>query len=462
MQFTSDTLPSTDFNTMIIVLLALCCLAAAAGAKPASYGVGQHPVHYWDILMDNPHGAAVTCLGSPGANPANSAGWSCTGSTPVPVGTVCTATCPDGGGPVIARCGDNGQWTQNGAQCLAPSCFSGNSKVVIKEADEPVAIRDLRIGDHVLCVDGGDDLMTPGSGHWCPVMNFARAEEAVFQDMVRINFTAANGTKGSTTISFGHQLHVMSNTASSLPQGNVSQLGPYIAIHAMHARPGQQLPAATTSDVNARFTTVVIDSVEAVNATGKYIPVIAHPYLLVDGVVAPLWTTFWDIQFTGAAVADAPDRYHAINALRHILHAPVWTQRLQAKGTPGRLATWGGNPRAPAMKFFSEAWTTFITNGTGIASGVANMTKALEWFRPRYDAFKADPSKAITFDDVAAVWPQLFEDGAGLSPAGQASLDTTSSGNPTTPAVCNDGLSLADPDGGLLPSCTLAETFTYR
>jgi len=41
--------------------------------------------------------------------------------------------------------------------------------------------------------------------------------------MVRINFTAANGTKGSTTISFGHQLHVMSNTASSLPQGNVSQ-----------------------------------------------------------------------------------------------------------------------------------------------------------------------------------------------------------------------------------------------
>jgi len=174
------------------------------------------------------------------------------------------------------------------------------------------------------------------------------------------------------------------------------------------------------------------------------------------------WTTFWDIQFTGAAVADAPDRYHAINALRHILHAPVWTQRLQAKGTPGRLATWGGNPRAPAMKFFSEAWTTFITNGTGIASGVANMTKALEWFRPRYDAFKADPSKAITFDDVAAVWPQLFEDGAGLSPAGQASLDTTSSGNPTTPAVCNDGLSLADPDGGLLPSCTLAETFTYR
>lgn len=67
--------------------------------------------------------------------------------------------------------------------------------------------------------------------------------------------------------------------------------------------------------------------------------------------------------------------------------------------------------------FFSDAWDTFITSGTGIASGVANMTKALEWFRPRYEAFKADPSKAITFEDVAAVWPELFKDGAGLSPA---------------------------------------------
>jgi len=66
-----------------------------------------------------------------------------------------------------------------------------------------VAIRDLRVGDHVLCVDGGDDLMTPGSAHWCPVMNFRAEDETVFSDMVRINFTHTNGTKGSMTLSFG-------------------------------------------------------------------------------------------------------------------------------------------------------------------------------------------------------------------------------------------------------------------
>lgn len=65
-------------------------------------------------------------------------------------------------------------------------------------------------------------------------------------------------------------------------------VGSYFALDALHARPGQQLPVATSTDVDARFTTVVIDSVEVVNATGKFIPAIAHPYLLVDGVVAPL------------------------------------------------------------------------------------------------------------------------------------------------------------------------------
>lgn len=79
------------------------------------------------------------------------------------------------------------------------------------------------MNDHVLCVDGGDDLMTPGHAEWCEVVNFARAHEDVFQDMVLINFTASDGTKGSTTMSFGHQLHVMSNPANSSPRGSVSQ-----------------------------------------------------------------------------------------------------------------------------------------------------------------------------------------------------------------------------------------------
>lgn len=80
---------------------------------------------------------------------------------------------------------------------------------------------------------------------------------------------------------------------------------------------------------------------------------------------------FGGIQFTGAAVANAPDRYHAVNALQHIIRSPLWTQRLQAKGTPARLATWGSESRAPIAGTFVKSWLAYVGNGTGLASGVA-------------------------------------------------------------------------------------------
>lgn len=52
------------------------------------------------------------------------------------------------------------------------SCFSGDSKVVTRESSEPVAMRDLRIGEHVLCYEGGPDLMAPQAERWCEVKNF--------------------------------------------------------------------------------------------------------------------------------------------------------------------------------------------------------------------------------------------------------------------------------------------------
>lgn len=41
-------------------------------------------------------------------------------------------------------------------------------------------------------------------------------------------------------------------------------------------------------------------------------------------------------------------------------------------------------------------------------SGKANFTRALEWFVPRYHAWKKDSSKLITEVDVLSVWPTLF------------------------------------------------------
>jgi hypothetical protein len=47
--------------------------------------------------------------------------------------------------------------------------------VVIKESEVPVAMRDLQVGQHMQCVDSGDDLTEPSAVRWCEVINFVSA-----------------------------------------------------------------------------------------------------------------------------------------------------------------------------------------------------------------------------------------------------------------------------------------------
>lgn len=58
---------------------------------------------------------------------------------------------------------------------------------------------------------------------------------------------------------------------------------------------------------------------------------------------------------------------------------------------------------------------------TASGGGIANFTRALQWFKPRYDAWLADPSQAITDADVLEAWPTMFDSTpspAGLDSAG--------------------------------------------
>lgn len=62
-----------------------------------------------------------------------------------------------------------------GVCCVAGTgngCFSSNTRVVIQESPVPVAIRDVEVGQHLLCFDGGDDMLAPGVARWCEVKNF--------------------------------------------------------------------------------------------------------------------------------------------------------------------------------------------------------------------------------------------------------------------------------------------------
>jgi hypothetical protein len=53
-------------------------------------------------------------------------------------------------------------------------CFTGNTQVVIQESDTPVTMRGLKTGQHVQCVDSGDDFTTPTRVRWCEVVNWVR------------------------------------------------------------------------------------------------------------------------------------------------------------------------------------------------------------------------------------------------------------------------------------------------
>lgn len=57
-------------------------------------------------------------------------------------------------------------------------CFSSKTRVVIQESPVPVAIRDVEVGQHLLCFDGGDDMLAPGAARWCELNSFVSLTHA--------------------------------------------------------------------------------------------------------------------------------------------------------------------------------------------------------------------------------------------------------------------------------------------
>lgn len=86
-----------------------------------------------------------------------------------------------------AGCIDNGQSCSSDAQCCSnvcnnqtnkcdfANCFAGDTLVHIREASEPIPIRDLRTGQHVMCLDTTEDLRAPRKAAYCQVRNWVGA-----------------------------------------------------------------------------------------------------------------------------------------------------------------------------------------------------------------------------------------------------------------------------------------------
>jgi hypothetical protein len=88
--------------------------------------------------------------------------------------------------------------------------------------------------------------------------------------------------------------------------------------------------------------------------------------------------------------------------------APFWMTNIQPKGTQGLHAQWAGKARPPLTDALTSQWKG---QGRVKLSGTADLSRALEWFGPRYQQWKADPSKPITETDVLEAWPKLFNTG---------------------------------------------------
>lgn len=119
------------------------------------------------------------------------------------------------------------------------------------------------------------------------------------------------------------------------------------------------------------------------------------------------WSTWFKAGDTGSTLA-LPAELQSANAVRHMVMAPLWMTNIQPKDTPGHQAQWAGKPRPPLTTSMTTLWKR---QGRVQLSGAADLGRALEWFGPRYQQWKADPSKPVLQADVLEAWPSMFDAG---------------------------------------------------
>lgn len=79
----------------------------------------------------------------------------------------------------------------------------------VRGAAQPVAIRDLKTGDYVMCLNTTDDLREATTTTWCEVKNWLNADQLTFlQTQYSFTYPAGAGkragTSGSLTLSSTH------------------------------------------------------------------------------------------------------------------------------------------------------------------------------------------------------------------------------------------------------------------
>jgi hypothetical protein len=80
------------------------------------------------------------------------------------------------------------------AGIIIASCFSAATKVVVRGKEAPMAMRDLCVGQEVLCFNSGPDMHTPGAPAWCEVKNFVSLRPAATRLLVTCGMVTSHIT----------------------------------------------------------------------------------------------------------------------------------------------------------------------------------------------------------------------------------------------------------------------------
>lgn len=96
-------------------------------------------------------------------------------------------------------------------------CFAGDTKVIVQDggargSPTTVAMRDVRTGQFLQCLDSDDDMRVPTNLTWCEVVNWGQAEDTLSAH-VRIFFDKPSGEQGSLTVSPTHLIYKVTAAA---------------------------------------------------------------------------------------------------------------------------------------------------------------------------------------------------------------------------------------------------------
>ena len=240
------------------------------------------------------------------------------------------------------------------------------------------------------------------SPHMACFLSFHSQAHSAPEDhpLIRISFIHPDRTPGSISTSPTHNIYLVSNPPSPSSSISASEIGAGYMLPAKMIMAGNKIVVKTPTG----FSAVTVTAAEEYTGNGWYSPALESPYIVVDGVVAPVHISF-PVPLTNQAGPLSPYQQNGIafNALVHLVMMPLWMQQLQANGTAGKDGQWDGSPIWPEGSRLKEIVFSNVMKGKAF-----DMARAYSWGMQKYAAWTADKTAIPAADEVFQAFAAAF------------------------------------------------------